>query len=54
MAKADYLDKVKQPLYKETVSKIAQFFKFIEETDHIIYFHEKFTNYIEAKLTRIF
>lgn len=30
VAKADYLDKMKQPLYKETVSKIAHFFKRLE------------------------
>lgn len=53
VSKTAYLNKVTQPLYKEIVSKIAQFFKFIEETNHIIYFHEKYSEYISTKLTQI-
>lgn len=52
--KSDYLDQVKQPLYKHIVTKVAHFLKIIEETNHIIHYHHQFTSYIVNLLTHIF
>jgi hypothetical protein len=48
--KSEYLNKVKQPIYKQLVSKIAKFVKIIEESNHIIYDHPKYKQYIYSLL----
>ena len=37
--KEEYLQSKKQPLYKQMVCKLAEFFRALEEKHHVIYHH---------------
>lgn len=46
MNRSDYLDRTRQTLYRDIVSRFARFLRVIEETYHIIYENDKYLQYI--------
>ena len=48
--KEDYLSAGRPALYRQVVSKLAQFFRVIEERHHIIYNHPAYEGYIASVL----